>query len=148
MAVTCARLLAVLIALGANCGSAANAAEAWLSEADIRREMIGHAMNGYYRDGVRWVDDYAHDGAIAYHDTFNAWTGKWSFQGNVFCTFYEGSTVGGCYMARQLSRNCFDFVIVPNDWRGPGLAPGATADWFAKGWRGGEASTCEGPPVS
>lgn len=146
---TRARLVSILIALAANGAVAVNAAEAWLNEADIRREMVGHAMTGLYRDGVHWVDDYARDGAIAYHDdASNAWSGKWSFQGNVFCTFYEAGTVGGCYMARQLSRNCFDFVIVPNDWRGPDLAPTSTADWFAKGWRGEEPSTCEAVPIS
>jgi hypothetical protein len=123
-------------------------ADVWMSEADIRREMVGHAMKGYYRDGVRWVDDYSRDGAIAYHDDRNTWTGKWSFQGNVFCTFYEGGSIGGCYLVRQLSANCFDFIVVPDDWRGPDLAPGTPASWLARGWRGEEASTCEEPPIA
>ncbi len=141
-------LLVVLLVLTLGCGGAAQAAEVWMNEADIRRELTGHAIKGYYRGGERWVDDYATGGAIAYHDEHNAWTGKWSFQGNVFCTFYKGDLIGGCYMLRQLSGNCFDYVIVPNDWRGPGLATGSTAGWFAKGWRGEDPSTCEAPPTS
>ena len=144
------RSLAAIIALGFCSGScsAVAAAEVWLSEADIRREMTGHAMKGYYRDGEHWVDDYSASGAIAYRDQRGDFTGKWSFQGNVFCTFYSGDINGGCYLLRQLSRNCFEYVIVPNDWRGPGLAPQSTPQWYARGWRGGDPSTCEAPPMS
>jgi hypothetical protein len=122
--------------------------EVWMSEAEIRRELTGHAMKGYYPKGERWVDDYAADGSIAYHDEHVAWTGQWSFHGNVFCTFYNGETDGGCYMMRQLSKNCFEYVIVPTDWRGPGLAPKSSPAWFARGWRSEEPTTCEEPAVS
>lgn len=136
------------LSLASLVAAAEAAAESWMSEADIRREMIGHAMKGYYRGGERWVDDYASSGGIAYHDDGGDFRGQWSFQGDVFCTFYGGDIAGGCYMVRQLSRNCFEFVSVPEDWRGPGLAPGSAPDWHARGWRGENPSTCEELPVS
>lgn len=119
----------------------------WLSAEAARAELIGSTMKGYYRDGERWVDAYAKDGTIAYSDARVAWTGEWLFQGNVFCTFYNDRADGGCYLMRQLSRNCFEYVIVPNDWQGPGLPEVAAADWFARGWRDEDASTCEEPPT-
>lgn len=129
-------------------GAQAPAADTWLSEAEIRRELIGHTNKGFYRGGERWVDAYAGDGSIAYRDERVSWSGQWSFHGNAFCTFYNDGANGGCYLVRQQSKNCFEFVAVPDDWRGPGLAPGSSPDWFAKGWRSEEPTTCEGPAVS
>ncbi len=120
----------------------------WMQQAEIRSQMIGHVMKGYYRSGERWVDDYAADGGIKYTDQHNTWTGRWSFQEAVFCTYYNDGVDGGCYMVRQVSRNCFEYVIVPNAWSGKELPPEASDAWFARGWRDRDPSSCEGIPVS
>jgi hypothetical protein len=139
--------LAVCLALCLGCGPA-RATEVWMSEAEIRNALIGHVNKGVYRGGERWTDAYAADGSITYHDARNAWTGQWSFHGNAFCTLYNDDVDGGCYLVRQLSANCFDFVTVPMDWNGPGLPPGASSAWLARGGRSEEPTTCEETPVS
>lgn len=142
--------LRALLAIGLTCALAARADAldgAWLSAEDARAELIGYAMQGYYQDGERWTDAYARDGSIAYTDERVTWTGEWLFQGNVFCTFYNDRVDGGCYLMRQLSRNCFEYVIVPNDWRGPDLPEGSSDTWFARGWRSEHPSTCDELPT-
>lgn len=142
-----AQLLLALGLISAHALPASAINDGWLSEESARIELIGYKMQGYYRDGERWTDAYAPDGTIAYTDEHVAWTGEWLFQGNVFCTFYNDRADGGCYLMRQLSRNCFEYVIVPNDWTGPGLPEGVTSEWFARGWRSEHVSTCEEPPT-
>jgi hypothetical protein len=127
----------------------------FMTQSEIRTDLVGHAMKGYYRpvqgddrSGERWIDDYAADGGIKYSDSRVVWTGRWSFQNDVFCTYYNDGVDGGCYLVRAVSRNCYEYVIVPNDWSQRSVPAGASAEWFARGWRSSETSTCEDPLLS
>jgi hypothetical protein len=125
----------------------AGAGGPWLGQAEVRSKIIGHAMNGYYRNAEAWVDDYSANGDVKYKDDRNSWTGKWTFQGDVLCTFYNDRADGGCYLMRQVSGNCYEYVIVPSSHAGSSLPLDASDDWFARGWRSGETSTCPAAPV-
>jgi hypothetical protein len=136
------------LASGLAAAPAAALGSPWLTQAETRTMIVGHAMKGYYRNAERWVDDYAADGGIKYSDARNSWTGRWSFQGDVFCTFYNGGVDGGCYLMRQISANCYEYVIVDSAYSGSELPKGRSPEWFARGWRGAEPSTCEEPMTS
>jgi hypothetical protein len=120
----------------------AGAGGPWLSRAEVRSKIIGHAMNGYYRNAEAWVDDYSANGEVKYEGDNNTWTGKWTFQGDVLCTFYNDGADGGCFLMRQVSSNCYEYVIVPNDYAGSSLPPDASDDWFARGWQSENTATC------
>lgn len=115
-----------------------------MSEDAIRKELIDIPLAGHYFDGRPWEETYFTDQRITYRDSTNRWTGKWSFRGAGFCTFYNEGRNGGCWQIVKISGNCYYFYALQRSGR-PRLAkPGeGRRRWTARGWRKDQASSCD-----
>ena len=113
-----------------------------MSEAEIRKELIGPPMTGTYVDGRPWDETYYPDGHIIYHDLDNNWQGEWSFRGNGFCTYYNDEANGGCWRIVKTSENCYEFYAIGRLGKDGKGAGDKSIRWVARGWRASLASTC------
>jgi hypothetical protein len=122
----------------------------WMSEEAMRAAFIGKTLDGHYLDGIAWSETYFPEGRLDYRESVRKGPGHWYFRGNVFCTFYQPGygLTGGCWTTIQVSANCYEFYLAGlRDQKGEEEStPGPLAGWLARGWRKGEASTCEDRP--
>jgi hypothetical protein len=128
-------------------GSSAFAEErpAWMSGDDIRSTFAGQRVAGFYPNGVRFEESYAHSGTIDYRDDLGIDAGNWSISGDNFCFFYH-SMNGGCFKLHRDGRNCFQAVLsfdALSQQRGRLSKSG----WAVMMWRADMPSTCA-PVVS
>jgi hypothetical protein len=121
-----------------------------MSEADMRTAFIGKTIDGYYASGLAFSETYRADGRLDYREPARRAEGQWHFRGAVFCTFYDPPylpLVGGCWSVTRLGANCYEFHAFDRAAGQPREddLPNAKS-WTARGWRQGEASTCEAKP--
>jgi hypothetical protein len=129
----------------------AQATPAWMNEEAMRAAFIGKTLDGHYLDGLAWSETYFPEGRLDYRESVRKGPGYWYFRGgNVFCTFYQPGhgLNGGCWTALQVSANCYEFYLAGmRDQKSEEESmPGPLTGWLARGWRQGEASTCEDRP--
>jgi hypothetical protein len=129
----------------------ASATRTWMSEEAMRAAFIGKTLDGHYLDGLSWSETYFPEGRLDYRESVRKGPGYWYFRGaNVFCTFYHPGhdLTGGCWTALQVSANCYEFYLagLADQKAEEESAPGPLAGWLARGWRQGEASTCQDRP--
>jgi len=135
--------IAAIIILTMTGALRANAQIRSMSESDIRKELIGSPMKGFYVDGRPWDETYFSDGRIRYRDLENNWQGKWSFRGSGFCTFYNDRANGGCWQVLKVSQNCYEFYAMSRAGVPLKKPFGQSPIWVARGWRVSHASTCD-----
>jgi hypothetical protein len=122
----------------------------WMSEEAMRAEIIGKTLDGHYRDGLAWTENYLANGRLDYREKTRTAVGTWHFRGNVFCTFYDPperpSMAGGCWTTIKSGANCYEFYL-SGLFRPGDLDPSEPGmRWNARGWRKDEPSTCVEKP--
>jgi hypothetical protein len=119
-------------------------AERWLTVSEMQTAFASRTLNGAYASGLEFTETYLSDGTINYSDARLQATGRWHISDQGFCTFYDGSAEmsGGCFLARKVSANCFEFYLRESQDSGP-LPEGETRPYVAQGWYPEEPSTCE-----
>ena len=138
-----AGFVALLIPLTMSGALRAKAQPRFMSQSDIRGDLIGPPMTGFYVDGKPWDETYFSDGRITYRDPENNWQGKWSFRGGGFCTFYNDRANGGCWKVLKVSENCYEFYALSRTGDPLTNPSGQSRIWVARGWRASRASTCD-----
>lgn len=113
---------------------------------ELRQAFSGQELQGYYPgDGGEWTESYRVDETLAYRDATSQSAGRWLVNGNRFCTSYDAATFeDGCFLVRRHSANCFDFYALDADHRLTVSVADVRngANFTARAWRRGEASTC------
>ena len=156
-AMTPARRTASLIVAGVALVGAAPAATAlddpWMTEEAMRQAFIGKTLDGHYGNGLGWTEAYFANGRLEYRENARRATGRWSFRGHVFCTFYDPPLPqpplnGGCWTAIKTSDNCYEFYLASLDPEPPfeDGTSGMSQRWNARGWRQEAPSTCSEKP--
>ncbi len=118
----------------------------------IRSELIGKAVDGYFRDGQIWTATLAQDGRVEHlADRRQAIPGRWFFRGSVLCSIPDAPHRPrfniGCWSIRKASANCYEYFRVrATEWE-PLEAESSDAAWYGLGWRQQEASTCFEKPT-
>ena len=122
-----------------------------LSEAEIRRSLLGHSWIGEYANGRQWAETFKSDGTTRYSEGNFSVEGKMRFESKEVCfTYGTGSGfVGGCFEVWRRSANCFDFYGVA------GGSTNATSNqkriglgWTARAWKASAPSTCVSDMIS
>jgi hypothetical protein len=119
---------------------AAAVSEHWMSETEMVSAFGGRTLNGKYASGLSFTETYRPDGHISYWDPNIIATGRWRVSEQGFCTFYDDMN-GGCFLARKVGANCFEFFIIETQDNGP-LPPGSSKPYVAQGWYPDKPSTC------
>jgi hypothetical protein len=136
------RCLAVFLLL--SCSAVAGMAgqmQEWLNESAMTAAFGGRTLSGKYATGTPFTETYAADGSITYWDPTISATGRWHASKQGFCTFYENMT-GGCFAARKIGENCFEFYLIESQDTGP-LGPKEGQPYVAQGWYPDRKPTCE-----
>ena len=137
----------VVAAVGLTAGVAL-AIDGWLTEAEVRKEIVGKNLAGHYASGLKWSETYGADGRLDYKEPSRHAVGDWSFTGDVFCTFYDAGMSGGCWHVKKTGRNCYEFYSASRSKRPDTIeAERKQQTWTARGWRTEEPSSCELPTV-
>jgi hypothetical protein len=119
----------------------AKAGEEWLGESAMRSAFAGKTLTGKYATGTPFTETYAENGSISYWDPVMSATGRWHASKQGFCTFYETMN-GGCFSARKIGENCFEFYLIESQDTGP-LPPREGQPYVAQGWYPDRKPTCE-----
>jgi hypothetical protein len=135
--------LSVLIvsALVVGGGHAGTHDTSWMDEQSMHRAFSGKTLTGKYSTGTPFTETYKSDGSIAYWDPSLEATGQWRVSKQGFCTFYDDMN-GGCFLARQIGENCFEFYLIESQDSGP-LLPKEDKPYVAQGWYPEKSPTCE-----
>lgn len=136
-----------LLLAGSLAASPVQAQTALMTGTEIRQAVAGKTLDGVYPDGLAFTESYASDGKIDYRETNRPLTGRWTIEGPVFCTLYDGGNGGGCWRLRATGANCFTFFNAAKPKAGAKTAGAVGREWGAMAWRQGEPSTCEGRPT-
>jgi hypothetical protein len=131
-------LMSIVLWIALALSTAAN--ESWLDEKSMTKAFAGQTLTGKYATGLPFTETYAGDGSINYWDPTQQSTGRWQVTKQGFCTFYD-SMNGGCFVARSIGANCFEFYIVESQDDGP-LTPEEGKPYVAQGWYPDKPSTC------
>jgi len=122
----------------------------WMSEEAMRAEFIGKTRDGHFRTGKTWTSTHLANGRSEFIYDGRTWLGHWTLRGRVFCTFGDPVTLpvlpNGCWSAVKVSANCYEYYVVRPS--GAEAAENAWTDsqWFARGRRREEPSTCTETP--
>lgn len=129
-----------LLAVGAAMVHAEPSPETWMSEADIKASLGGHAIDGHYRSGRTFSESYTADGRLQYRDDLRTSGGRWSLTNGTFCTIYDTDPSGGCFRVKRSGSNCFEFYFVARTEE-QAKTP-RDPDWTARGWLADRKNTC------
>ena len=127
--------------------SAASAQTDMMGESQIRGALAGKSVDGVYPSGEAWSETYHADGRIDYHESNRKLTGRWTIEGFVFCTLYDGGHGGGCWRVRATGENCFVFHLTSRANARRNVKSLVATQWGAMAWQPGKPSTCEGRPT-
>ncbi|HEY1243380.1 MAG TPA: hypothetical protein VGF29_00980 [Hyphomicrobiaceae bacterium] len=123
-----------------------------MSEDALRAEVVGKTRDGYFRgSGKTWTATHLPNGRSEFAYDGRTWSGHWTVRRRVFCSFGEervpaGLAPGGCWSAVKLSANCYEYYLV-YPGKDAGAGEGWTdTQWYARGWRREEPSTCSVSP--
>ncbi|MCE7027420.1 hypothetical protein [Jiella avicenniae] len=121
-----------------------------MTPGELQRTFAGQDLDGYYSaDGGAWSEVYRFDGSLSYRDAADQTSGRWSVNGDRFCTTYDDEALQeACFLVRRRSDNCYDFYDTGENFRPTASAAAIRngADFAARAWRRAEASTC--PPIA
>jgi hypothetical protein len=124
-----------------------------MSEEALRAEVVGKTRDGYFRvNGKAWTSTHLANGRSEFAYDGRTWSGHWMLQGRVFCTFGDERVPAAlprdsCWSAVKLSANCYEYYSVRPS-RGAGAEDWQTdTQWYARGWRREEPSTCSESPT-
>ncbi len=117
--------------------------ERLMTEREMYEAFAGKTLDGAYASGLKFTETYMPGGGITYSDSRLQATGRWHVSSQGFCTFYDGSDdmSGGCFAARKVSANCFEFYLTESQESGP-LPHGQPTPYVAQGWYPEKPSTC------
>ena len=132
--------------------SSARATRVWMDDQAVRAEFMGKAVDGYFRDGQIWTATLAPDGRVQHlADRRHLVPGRWFFRGAVLCSIpneaHRPRFAIGCWSIRKASTNCYEYFRVRATASEPLEAESTEWEWYALGWRQGEASTCSEKPT-
>jgi hypothetical protein len=114
-----------------------------LRAADMTAAFKGQTISGAYGNGAPFTETYGGDGKIAYRDSYGPMTGHWSVVNDLFCTFYDAPTAGGCFTVERIGENCFDFYAAAGTIE-EAQAKEKRRVYAARGWITTKPPTC--PP--
>ncbi|MGF1650995.1 MAG: hypothetical protein ACFCUN_11145 [Hyphomicrobiaceae bacterium] len=130
-------------------GMARASTEAWLSGAEIERQLAGSTIEGRYDTGRGFREAYGFDGRLAYAEEGTSEIfGTWSIVSNAFCTFYDTDLNGGCFRVTQPSDNCFHFHFAASTTEEAHWSDYAAPMWTAQAWLVDRPPTCDEKPMS
>ena len=113
-----------------------------IGAADLAKTFAGMTMDGVYQNGEAFSETYEASGSIRYRDTRGSDQGKWSVQGEMFCTFYKDQQ-GACFFVEHETGNCFTFYE-PRKAEDGHLEP--QLNWSSRGWDHKHPRTCSTAP--
>ena len=115
----------------------------WMSAADLRQTFSGRQVSGHYRHGMTFIERYLGDGRVQYEEAGGrAEAGAWSIEADSFCTLYETSPSGACFLVIRQSSNCYAFYSSASTRAAARSAPRPAPSWTARVWIDGSPSTC------
>ena len=124
-------------------GAPALAADNLMTADQLKAELGGHRIEGYYTpDGVRFVESYVAGGHIDYKDDLKADTGAWSLEGDTFCTYYDHMG-GACWHVLKRGPQCYEFFNVATVGTLVTLSDLLKVPPLARAARDGEKVLCE-----
>jgi hypothetical protein len=105
-------ILALLFALPASATESPKAPLA-LDGPAIIKTFEGKTVKGVYADGTPVQETYFLGGKIDYWDSTRTAKGNWSVVNNLFCTFYDETSMnGGCFRVEKVNSNCYDYYAL------------------------------------
>jgi hypothetical protein len=119
----------------------AAADEAWLSEAEMKAIFTGQTVTGFYTTHLVFTETYHANGRTNYWDPVTgADAAQWHVTKQGFCTFHDND-MGGCFVVRRVSENCFEDYLVESQRTGP-LDPDTRKPFNSQFWLNTAPSTC------
>lgn len=143
---SCARLLGGLLVFCLAAGPLPAADGVWMTEADIRRELVDQKLAGIYPSTVAWSEHIRADGTSDYEEAGIRSPGRWTVEGPLFCFMYDAPLAGGCFRMIKLGANCYELYVEREAYAFPSERPREGIAWNGRMWRTAEKATCDEKP--